>query len=256
MAILDSTTAGDWTDSELHAAVAAYLQMLRFELNATPYKKAEVNRNLREGPLSCRTAASIEFRMQNISATLYDLKLPHIAGYLPARNVGSRVKKRIEVVLKRIGISDLSAYRPTPDREELDQKVAELRSRPLGKIPAGNVRPPCVSTVSSTYVRDPAVKRWVLELADGICEGCCEPAPFQSVDGYPYLEVHHVMPLALLGSDRVTNAVALCPNCHRRCHFSADRDEFKLSLYERVLRLRIEAPSVDEISQISDAIRD
>ena len=76
MAILDSTTAGDWTDSELHAAVAAYLQMLRFELNATPYIKAEINRNLREGPLSSRTAASIEFRMQNISATLYDLKLP------------------------------------------------------------------------------------------------------------------------------------------------------------------------------------
>ena len=120
--------------------------------------------------------------------------------YLPEMWVRAS-KKRIEIVLNRIGISDLSAYRPTPDREELDQKVAELRSRPLGKTLAGNVRPPCISTASNTYVRDPAVKRWVLELAHGVCEGCCEPAPFHSIDGYPYLEVHHVMPLALLGSD-------------------------------------------------------
>lgn len=256
MAILEKTNAGDWTDLELEAAVSAYLQMLRFELNGTPFNKAEINRSLREGPLASRTKASIEFRMQNISATLYDLKLPHISGYLPARNVGSGVKARIKTVLDRAGIADLTAYRPTANLHELEQKVAALRAGPLGKTPGGCIKPPCVSTVSNSYVRDPAVKRWVLDVAHGVCEGCCEPAPFKGIDGYPYLEVHHVMPLALLGSDRVSNAVALCPNCHRRCHFSEDRDEFKLSLYERVPRLQIEAPSADDMTQVSDSIND
>jgi len=54
------------------------------------------------------------------------------------------------------------------------------------------------------------------------------------------------MPLSSYGSDTTANAVALCPNCHRRCHYSADRDEFKLTLYERIVRLAVEAPTFDE----------
>ncbi|WP_080666815.1 HNH endonuclease signature motif containing protein [Variovorax paradoxus] len=37
--------------------------------------------------------------------------------------------------------------------------------------------------------------------------------------GDPYLEVHHITPLALGGDDTVDNAWALCPNCHREKHF-------------------------------------
>jgi 5-methylcytosine-specific restriction protein A len=72
--------------------------------------------------------------------------------------------------------------------------------------------------------------------AEGHCDGCGEPAPFQKL-GLPYLEVHHVKPLAEKGSDQVTNAVALCPNCHRRCHHSSDNEEFTASLYKKVRRL-------------------
>jgi len=68
------------------------------------------------------------------------------------------------------------------------------------------------------------------------------PAPFIGNDGLPYLEVHHVMPLASHGSDTATNAVALCPNCHRCCHYSNDSDEFKLRLYEKIPRLELEVP--------------
>jgi 5-methylcytosine-specific restriction protein A len=67
------------------------------------------------------------------------------------------------------------------------------------------------------------------------------------MDGYAYLEVHHVLPLASNGSDKTTNAVALCPNCHRRCHFSLDRDAFKLALYEKIGRLEIEVPELDRV---------
>ncbi|MGY2275730.1 MULTISPECIES: HNH endonuclease [Pseudomonas] len=38
----------------------------------------------------------------------------------------------------------------------------------------------------------------------------------------PRLEAHQAHRLAQKGSDRITNAVALCPNCHQR----SDRDAF------------------------------
>lgn len=242
-------TSGDWTDAELSAAVAAYLDMLRCELDGRPYVKSDVNKSLRDGPLAARTKASIEFRMQNISATLYDLRLPHILGYLPAKNVGSGVKDRIKAVLHSHGIADFSAYRLTADTEELDQKVNTLREKPLGRIPPGSAAPARLAATTTTFVRDPAVKAWVLRAAGGICEGCAAPAPFKDRQGFPYLEVHHVMLLASGGSDRVSNAVAVCPNCHRRCHFALDRDEFKLSLYEKIARLRIEVPGFERDSE-------
>ena len=103
--------------------------------------------------------------------------------------------------------------------------------------PPGQKRPAHVTSTTNSFVRDPAVKRWVLDIAKGKCEGCESPAPFVDDKGAPYLEVHHVMPLASLGSDRVSNAIALCPNCHRRCHHSVDREEFKAGLYQKLARL-------------------
>lgn len=234
-----------WTDAELTSAIQAYLDMLRAELNGQPYSKAEVNRQLRAGPLSTRTKGSIEFRMQNISAALYELKMPWIAGYLPAKNIGSVVKDKMIALLRDCGIAFLESYTPTADHQALAAKVTSLRVQKVGMRPVGNFQPAMVSSIATSYVRDPAVKAWVLQAAQGRCEACDAPAPFVGNDGLPYLEVHHVMPLASHGSDTTTNAVALCPNCHRRCHSAIDRDEFKLGLYQKIARLIVEAPTAD-----------
>jgi hypothetical protein len=58
-----------------------------------------------------------------------------------------------------------------------------------------------------------------LAIADGVCQGCKQKAPFRAVDGRPFLEVHHIIPLSLGGPDVLSNVVALCPNCHRKQHF-------------------------------------
>ena len=185
-----------WSDGELASAVAAYVGMLRDELAGKPYVKAAINRQLREGPLATRTKGSIEFRMQNISAALYDLKMPRIAGYLPAKNVGAAVMDKLVGILHLHGIDDLETFVPTSDHSSLATKVSALRKRTLGTIPAGSLAPGVVTTTSTTFVRDPAVKAWVLNSAKGICEGCGLTAPFVGLDGLPYLEVHHVMPLS------------------------------------------------------------
>ena len=234
-----------WTDDELLRAIEAYLDMLRAELNGQPYSKAQINRDLRAGPLATRTKGSIEFRMQNISAALYELKMPWIVGYLPAKNIGNTVKEKMITLLHTSGIEFLEPFVATADPARLARNVTVLRQQTLATRPLGSFQPAMISTIATSYVRDPAVKAWVLQVANGHCEGCDAPAPFIGGDGLPYLEVHHVMPLSSHGSDTTANAAALCPNCHRRCHSSIDRDEFKLALYQKIARLIVEVPALD-----------
>lgn len=74
--------------------------------------------------------------------------------------------------------------------------------------------------LTRVFDRNPDVIAEVLHQARGICGGCGKPAPFQRKStGRPYLEVHHVLPLAQGGHDTVANAIALCPNCHREQHY-------------------------------------
>ncbi|WP_150795150.1 type I restriction enzyme HsdR N-terminal domain-containing protein [Pseudomonas fluorescens] len=90
----------DWNDLELEASIDAYLEMLDFEKTSTPYSKVNFNRELREGALSARTKASIEFRMQCISHALESIEHPRISGYLPAKNLGKNLQTRLETILK------------------------------------------------------------------------------------------------------------------------------------------------------------
>lgn len=77
---------------------------------------------------------------------------------------------------------------------------------------------------TSSFNRNPDVVAQVLIRADGECENreCEKPVPFRRIsDGTTYLEVHHIIMLSVGGKDRVENAVALCPNCHREAHYGS-----------------------------------
>lgn len=82
-------------------------------------------------------------------------------------------------------------------------------------------RKPKKRTVAITvFDRNPDVIAEVLANANGLCGECGEAAPFiKASDGNPYLEVHHKVRLADNGDDTVENAIALCPNCHRKAHY-------------------------------------
>jgi 5-methylcytosine-specific restriction protein A len=230
-----------WTEEEIETSVNAYLLMLNKESKGESYSKTSIISDLLKGPLEFRSKASIEYRMQNISAILKDLNLPIIKGYLPAKNVGSGIKNRILTILEKNGTYDPKDYESTYDKDELQKKVTKLIKRGLIGTPKGTPNPPhqLISNVS-VYARDPRVKAWVLINAKGLCESCGEKAPFIRDDGSPFLEVHHVRQLSDGGSDQISNAVALCPNCHRQCHFSKDRTNFIDSLYQAITRLNRE----------------
>ncbi|WP_258231267.1 HNH endonuclease [Salmonella enterica] len=77
-----------------------------------------------------------------------------------------------------------------------------------------------VKVFKEVFERNSDVIAEVLFRAGGFCENCKLPAPFfRRVDSSPYLEVHHKIRLADGGDDTVENAIAVCPNCHRKLHF-------------------------------------
>jgi len=80
--------------------------------------------------------------------------------------------------------------------------------------------PTKITVTTTVFRRNYDVVATVLIRAAGKCEGCELDAPFiKSADKKPYLEVHHRVPLSQGGDDTVNNAIALCPNCHRKRHF-------------------------------------
>jgi len=94
-------------------------------------------------------------------------------------------------------------------------RIARLAARP-------NRKPNTLRVLTTVFDRDPDVVAEALYRANGLCDECNKPAPFKRKhDGSPYLEVHHRKPLAEGGQDTIENAVALCPNCHRKLHHGA-----------------------------------
>jgi 5-methylcytosine-specific restriction endonuclease McrA len=162
-------------------------------------------------------------------------------------------RKLRAIVVGKLGtrgfLHDLAGYlrvvaafraRPTTDSHALDETVDGILSK--GKIPRpkGQRRPHKrrVSGSGVVFARDPEVKAWVLQTAQGRCEQCGRQGPFKKTrTGRRYLEVHHVVQLADDGPDTPENAVAVCPNCHRHLHLGLDAEARRLALCRAVRRL-------------------
>lgn len=126
---------------------------------------------------------------------------------------------RGELSILRADFSDIDSV-----LEDFNQRLAvSLQSSAAARkrrLAHADPVPPKIEVRTNVFVRNSDVVAEVLERAAGVCEGCGNDAPFiRASDGTPYLEVHHRIHLASGGPDTVTNAIALCPNCHRLRHF-------------------------------------
>lgn len=102
----------------------------------------------------------------------------------------------------------------------LDEAMRRTPGERLRRLSGAPKLPKTITVVTKAFVRNPDVIAQALYRAKGVCEGCRQNAPFlRQSDGSHYLEVHHRLPLAAGGEDTLENAVALCPNCHRRAHY-------------------------------------
>ncbi|MFS1980798.1 HNH endonuclease [Vibrio lentus] len=89
---------------------------------------------------------------------------------------------------------------------------------------------------TTSYARSPEVKTWVLNRADGFCECCKKPAPFETEEGKPFLEVHHILPLINGGADTLENCASICSNWYRLLHFRVSSEHSTEKLIQAINR--------------------
>lgn len=116
------------------------------------------------------------------------------------------------------------SYSSTNDHyKNLEEEVQKSRFDKAGRrrrLKIAPKKPEIIEITHTVFKRNPDVIAEALERAKGFCEYCKKAAPFvRKSDNSPFLEVHHITPLAQDGDDTVENAIALCPNCHREKHY-------------------------------------
>lgn len=219
----------EWGSDELEAAIRAYVDMYDKDAKGQSYSKKSYYRKLSEK--YGRSDKSYEYRMQNISFVFSQMGRPWVKGLKPAKNVGANVAKEIERLIYQIEGQSVA----TVERFRSATPTSSGPNRP--PIPIGNKKPKKSQSMSTQFERDDGVIEYVLDASNGECECCETPAPFKRTDGTAFLEVHHVKQLADDGSDTISNAIAVCPNCHRELHFGANKNKLLMSVYKKVIRL-------------------
>ena len=157
-----------------------------------------------------------------------------LPGLKPAAHVGANVAAKLEQF-----INELDGFE-APPQVEFEISVREQAKRQPSAAPVGQAAPERTTAPVTSFVRDPTVKAWVLARAKGDCECCRSPSPFVTPDGTPFLEVNHLRTLADGGSNRPSNATALCPNCHRRMHYGKDAELIRATVFKYVDELQSE----------------
>lgn len=145
------------------------------------------------------------------------------------------------VQLAKARMADFNLVEPTEDRQELERRTREIRARPyiMSEPPAGNPSPRKEVATGTVFVRDPRVVAYTQIRAKGKCELCLLDAPFKRLDDTPYLETHHILPLANGGPDTVENCAAVCPNCHRALHSAGNHEELAERLRAAIVKAKI-----------------
>ncbi|QXW27104.1 HNH endonuclease [Acinetobacter johnsonii] len=235
----NKSAAMPWLDEELKACVMAYYEMFKLFQEGKALNKTEFRNRILNNELKDRSSGSYEMRMGNISAVMKLLGKPILPGYSPMKNVGGNVTTRLIGIISDVwGTDRQDAVLPVDDYDILNERVNHIRRNKVVIKPQKNGIPKIVTVPVSRYVRDPKVIAWVLDRAQGKCEACGEPAPFITDKKFPFLEVHHILPLSKGGTDDIENVAAVCPNCHRRLHYSNDRKIYREKLITSVLGLK------------------
>lgn len=133
-----------------------------------------------------------------------------------------KMRKVWKFPLKLVTANYLTEEFVEEQQNEASKRVAEMLTPALLQLAQGINRVVSeVTTTKKTYMRNPIIAKFAKQRAHGFCELCGQKAPFE-VDGEPFLESHHIVPVSEGGMDSVDNVAALCPNCHRRVHYLKD----------------------------------
>ncbi|HPJ13220.1 MAG TPA: HNH endonuclease [Caldisericia bacterium] len=120
--------------------------------------------------------------------------------------------------LRKVYMFRLSLLKNKPI-QQIENTIKSLNLSELKKLANKKSGETTTTTTTTTvYKRSHWIVEYTKKRANGSCELCGERAPFDDKKGEPFLEVHHIDWLSQGGRDNIENAVALCPNCHRKMH--------------------------------------
>ncbi|PCJ83202.1 MAG: hypothetical protein COA54_15795 [Thiotrichaceae bacterium] len=94
-----------WTEKEIQAAVTAYFELLNSQQKFEPTNKSAIYRKL-SSIHTARSTKAFELKFQNISAVLYEEKLPYADGLRPMGNYQAALKIAVLDYLKRTKLKE------------------------------------------------------------------------------------------------------------------------------------------------------
>lgn len=94
-----------WSDEEIQTAIAAYFELLDAQQKLKSINKAAIYREL-SAIHPARSAKSFEFKFQNISAILYEEKLPYADGLRPMGNYQAALRIAVLDYLKCVRVKE------------------------------------------------------------------------------------------------------------------------------------------------------
>ena len=140
---------------------------------------------------------------------------------------------------RQVIVFDLTPIGAFGTTEAGGESEEQLWEEPLSALRARAIAAPKAREPAErrrlNWQRSSAVRVYVLRRAGGVCEGCGQEAPFKTSAGRPYLEPQNLRRLSDGGPDDPCWVIALCPNCHCRAHYSADREQFTNRLVDVVV---------------------
>ncbi len=175
-----------------------------------------------------------------------EMNIPAYGLVCEARNVNAPIRKIGKVhadylVKLRLQKDEEGIYAIDIGKVQLAEIVSEEKAKreatennglnDINSIPPGSESPDRAHVEGLIVKRDPKVRRYVIEQAEGKCEFCGKQG-FQMDSGRRYLEAHHVITLSNQGADTVENVIALCPEHHREAHYGVNAEELEEQFLE------------------------
>ena len=199
---------------------------LEDELTYSKLKEAGLKSKLQSPIIAKGTVADYLHRCDEIQRTV-----DRVDGTIPETCLVNFPIKVHEIKAKNIKTVALDDMHSDEEKTEHALSMSEIELREVA-IQQSTKHPREITSTVVKKIRDPYIAQYAKMRAKGICQLCKKPAPFNNIDGEPYLESHHIKWLSDGGEDSIDNTVALCPNCHRRMHIVKDK-----SLYEEIDRI-------------------
>jgi len=193
--------------------------------------RVEFPRNLREDhPIGTQFRAMVKVAQKTNKKTGKIIGVPYLVA----------TDKSIDLVVNYSPLKQIYAI-PIKDRlYEYVLETPEIKKNPL-RILRESAYESAVEKIkqypskTNNPLRSKIIHSYTIQRSNGICESCNKPAPFTTINGMPYLEVHHLQAISEGGADHPKNVAAICPNCHRRTEKSEDREKFNNHIIKKIL---------------------